>query len=109
MTLEVTIQRVGVISIHIDLSEHGEGDSVGEGAELSNFFFRPWFLTAELVARKSENKKPPISEAMKDPLKSGILRGKSALASDVHDEEHLTSILFKGCRRSIDSFDGYFV
>src|ERR1700731_4368313 len=79
-----------VIAIDIDLGKHRKADGKIAGAELLDLRGVAGLLAAELVARKSENRKAARCEFLIQRLEPLVLRGKPARARGVDDQQDLT-------------------
>src|ERR1700722_11356674 len=80
---------MGAIAIDVDLGEHRKGDGIIGGAELFDLPGIARLLAAELVARKSQHRKAARAERLMQRLETLILRGESAGAGGVDDQENL--------------------
>src|SRR5450631_1210940 len=88
--LQIVEQRVRVATIDVDLGKHRKGDGIIAGAELLDLRGVTGFLAPELVTRKPENGKAARVERLMQRLEALVLRGKSARARGVDDQQHLT-------------------
>src|SRR5688572_20272628 len=79
-------------AVHVDLGEQRKRDVVRRGAEPLNLGLRARLLPAELIAGKAEYDQSVILVRAEQRFEALVLRGKSALARDVHDEERLSAI-----------------
>src|SRR5260370_36802396 len=79
-----------VIAVDIDLGKHRKSDGVVAGAELFDLRGVAGLLAAELVARKSENRKAPQAKRLMQRLEALVLRRESASARGVDDQQDLT-------------------
>ena len=82
-----------VAAVHVDLAEHRKFDAVVDLAELFDFCLRAWLLCAKLVAGESEDHKPLVFVFFVDCLKTGVPRGKAALARGVDDGHYFAFVL----------------
>ena len=83
---EVYIERVRVAAVNLNLSEEGEGDVVGEIAEVFDLRLVPRFLMSKLVTGEAEDGKALFPVSAVERFQPGILRGEAALAGDVDDQ-----------------------
>src|SRR6185295_8029814 len=83
-------QRVLVAAVDVDLGEHRKGDGILARTKLLDLFRVARFLTAELVAGKSEHREAAGTERLMQRLEALILRGEAAGARGVDDQENLT-------------------
>ena len=88
--LEELVERVGLGAVHIDFGENGKGHAIILLAECADFSFRPWLLSAELVAGKGKRCKATLHVRTVKLFEARVLRGKSALAGGVDDEQNLS-------------------
>lgn len=85
------IERAARRPVHVLFSQHRETDLVGGRAESRNLFGSSRLLAAELVARRAEHYQPSVAKVTIYPLERPELGRVSALAGDVHHEDHLPS------------------
>src|SRR5437762_226155 len=78
--LQMTIERMSVLPIHVDPGEHGEAHAVIFLAEGSYLSGAARLLRSELVAGKAEDIQSAGLMSTVELLETGILRSKSALA-----------------------------
>ena len=52
---ELLVQRCGFSTVDINFREQVERDIVFRLTEFDDFFFGPWFLSAELIAREAND------------------------------------------------------
>ena len=90
LALQILIQRMRIAAVDVDLGEHRKGDGIVAGAELLDLRGVAGFLAAELVAGKSEHRKAARAEGLLQRLEALVLRGESAGARGVDDQQHLT-------------------
>src|SRR5471032_1404064 len=96
--------------VHVDLLEHGERDPVVLLAKAANLSCVPRFLLAELIAGKTQHRKPTIRVTLVQLLQTLVLRREPALARSVHDQQHLALITVHAdgfaaegfCRKRVD-------
>ena len=83
------------VTIHLDLSEDGETDSVLRFTEFSDLLRRAWLLLTELIAGESKHGKATRLIVGIELLQPFILRRKPTLTRGVHDQQHLASELIE--------------
>src|ERR1700738_1981093 len=88
--LQILIERMSVAAVDVDFGKHRKGDGIVAGAELLDLPGVAGFLASELVTRKPENGKAARVKRLMQRLEAIVLRGKSACARGVDDQEHLT-------------------
>src|SRR6185295_10218427 len=86
---QMTVQRMGLAAIDVDLGEHREGHGILRFAELRNLRSVTGFLRAELVAGKTEHGKAAVRILLMQLLQTLVLRRETAGARGVDDQEHL--------------------
>lgn len=82
----------GLVAVHVQLAEHGEGHAIIKLAEGLDLVVGAGILRLELVARESENLKVLWVlrlELLVDLLEALELRGEAALGSGVDGEDDL--------------------
>ena len=80
---------MGVVTVHVDLVEHGEADPVVLLAESTDLVRRAGLLLAELVAGKAENLQALFLQVVIKRFQSLVLRRETALAGGVNNQQHL--------------------
>ena len=103
---EVLVQGDGVVPVHIDLGELGEGDAVPAGAEAVDLLVCAGGLLAELVAGEVQNLQAVLLVEVVEILK-GIVLGREATAGGgVDDEKHLALVRGQGHLFAVLGLDG---
>jgi len=87
--LQPGVERHLVLAVDVGLGELWEHGTVGELAELGDFFVCARSLLAELVAGEVEDFETLVVQAFVHGLEGFVLRGEAATAGSVDDEEHL--------------------
>ena len=75
-----------------ELREHRKRHVVGQLAELRDFLRRPRLLLAEIVAGKTEDRKPLGCKLAIQLFEPFVLRREAAFARDIHHERHLATV-----------------
>jgi len=83
---------VGVVAVHVDLGEHGERDAVVLLAEGRDLVLGARLLVAELVAREAEDGEALAGVLVVQLLQAFVLRGETALAGRVHDQDDVADV-----------------
>src|SRR5690606_33663729 len=91
LVLQPLPQRVGGGAVDLDLGEHREADVVGQRAEIADLVRIARLLVAELVAGKAEHHQALVAVVAPELLQPGVLRGETALAGDVDDQQDLAA------------------
>src|SRR5215216_2737648 len=78
-----------VSPVDVDLGEYRKGDGVSAGAKLLDLPGVTRFLTAELIARKSEHRKAAGAKRLMQHLKTAVLRREPTSACGVDDQQDL--------------------
>src|SRR5207253_3116665 len=91
--LEILVDRRGRGAVDIDLGEKRKLHAVVELAELRDLLLAAGLLRAELIAWKAENLEAARLQFFVQRLESLVLRGESALAGHVHDQQYLVLVL----------------
>src|SRR5260370_12163497 len=86
------VERVALLSVHVNFIEERESDVVFAGTELLDFFVRSRFLGAKLVTGKSKHNEAFVFVLLIDRLKGFVLRSEAAFGSHIYNQEHLPSI-----------------
>ena len=79
---------MGVVAIDVDFLKHGKAHAVVRAAELTDFFSVTGFLSAELIAWKTEYAQPPVTVFLVQRFEPFVLGGKSALACGIYHQQH---------------------
>src|ERR1700733_795289 len=85
-------QRIDVVSNHIDLLGHWEGNTIVLGAELADILARPRLLLAAIVGREPDDHQFGLVLLVKF-FEIGILRRKAAFARSIDDQDLFALIL----------------
>src|SRR5581483_12024197 len=99
---KILIERMGIGAIDVDLLEHRKTDCVIALAKLLDFGSAARLLPTELVAGKTEHRKPPRRIGLLQRLQTLILRGETAGARGVDDQKDLT---LKALQRDVLAFE----
>ena len=92
LRLEEFVERVRLHTVHVDLYEQGEGDTVVSGAELRDLCFAAWLLVPELITGETEHDETPVPEFVVERLQSHVLWREAALARNIDDEQRLAAV-----------------
>src|SRR4030081_3137647 len=76
-------------AVDVDLGEHRKADRIIAGTELLDLAGVTGFLASELVAGKSKHREAARGKLPVQGFEAFILRGKSASARGVDDQENL--------------------
>lgn len=95
LRLEEVVHGVLVRSIHVNLLENGESDTVVELAELSDLLISAGFLASKLVGGESNNLKALVVVLFVQCLQTLVLGGESTLGGDIDNEDNLALQLLK--------------
>src|ERR1700753_540062 len=87
---QISIQWVSVIAVDVDFGKHRKADGVVGGAELLDLAGVAGLLSGELMAGKSQNGKAARRQGPMQRFESLVLRGESASAGGVDDQQDLT-------------------
>ena len=93
LRFEILENRICLASVHLDLVHDGEGDTIVELASRFCIAACAWFLTRKLVAGEAKYHQALVFVLLIELFELGKLGGKSAFASRVDDEQHLTFVL----------------
>ncbi len=99
--LEELEDRVGVLAVDIDLRAQREGHAVVDAAELLDVGIIAGLLVGELPTWEPEHDETLRAIRLVKFLQPVVLRGESALAGGVHDQEGLPAELVQ-----VDGFAG---
>lgn len=89
-----------------DLGEKGKGDGVLAGAEVGDLLIGARLLAGEIVGGKPEDDEAPIFVPLVDRFERRVLRGETAFAGDVHDEEYFAGVVGERGGRAGDGGEG---
>ena len=78
--LVVPVERVCILTVHVDLRHHREGDVVLHSAERGDLSLGAWFLIAELITGKPSTANPLAVRACSSS-QTGILVNPHRLAT----------------------------
>src|SRR5450432_3300558 len=101
-------------AIDLQPGKHRKGDAETFAAEASDLAFGTEFLIQELIAGKAQYREPMWLQSLIEALQPLILRGQSAMAGGVDDQEH-PALPFRqgnglaaqqGCGKVIDAHGG---
>ena len=93
LRFEILEYGIRLAAVHLDLVHDGEGDPIVELASGFCIAARAWFLTRKLVAGEAKYHQALVFVLLIELFELGKLRGESAFASRVDDEQHLTFVL----------------
>jgi len=94
-----------VVSLDRELLHHWERDVVLFRAEGLDLFVGPWFLAHEVVGWNADNDQPSILVFLIEGFESRVLRGKSATAGHVDQEQNLPMVFGERRRLPVDGFE----
>src|SRR6185312_4228838 len=93
LVLQISVERVRIGPVDVDLGEHREADAVIYLAELADLVLAARLLVAKLVAREAEHGEALGVKLFVELLQPLILRREPAFARGVDDEQHLSAIV----------------
>ncbi len=105
LRLQVFVERVRVLAVHLDLCEHRKADAVVPSTELLDLDLTTRLLLSELITGKTEHHESPVLEFVVERLQSCVLRREAALARDVDDEQGLTAVNVHLLRFAVDGHE----
>ena len=88
---QVTIKRMCLRTVDIDLRKQWKRHSVVQTAETQNFALGPGLLSSELIAGESQNHEALILVLFIKGFQSLVLRSESAFAGDVDDQQNFST------------------
>ena len=91
-----------MITVDVDLGEHGEVYVVVIGRKGKNLFICPWFLVCKLVAGETQDAETVVGKLLMKRTQTCVLRRKASSAGDVDNEGNLAFVL-----REVDVFADY--
>ena len=89
----MTVQRVRIGAVDVDLGKQRKSDMKARGTELADGFAVARLLPAELVARKPEHAEPLVPVLPVQGFKAGVLRRKTAFTGGIDDQQHLAAVI----------------
>src|ERR1700678_1942641 len=89
---EELVERRRAGALYRNLGVHRESDLVLGTAEGLDFFIRARLLPAEIVGGEPEDHEALVFVLLVDLFQAGVLRSVSALACDVHNQNHFATI-----------------
>jgi hypothetical protein len=87
---------MGIWSVHIELRKKREGHTKISFADLLHCLVGLWFLTEELIARKSEHHEVIMRVGVPEFLEFLELWCETALGGSIDDEEDFSLVLTHG-------------
>ena len=90
-SLEIAIECVSMVSVHIDLRKKGEGHSEIHLADLFDRLICLRFLIQELIARESEYHEVIMRVGIPESFELFELTRETTLCRGIHDEEDFAS------------------
>lgn len=90
---KLSVERVSIGTIDLDLREHGKSDRVTFGAKFCDFLFGSGFLQAKLIARKAKHTKPLTSVSFIEGLKALVLGRVSATTCCIYNQQDVISVM----------------
>src|SRR5699024_8927463 len=88
-----SVERMGTLSVDLDLREHREVDTEVDRAELGDLGLAAGLLMHELVAGETHHHQALIAELLVQLLQALVLRRESALAGGVDHQHHRTEVI----------------
>src|SRR5690348_9639883 len=99
--LEVSIKRMRVRAIDVDLGKQRERHRVLRRTEVADFLGVAWLLVPELVAGKAQHLETAILVRAVQRFKALVLRRESALRGHVDDQQSLAAIRIELLRHAV--------
>ena len=96
LALHPLIHRLHLVSIHVRLPQHREGDTIIHLAELLDLVVGPWILGAELVAGEAEEDELVGvlgGDFLIEVFQALELRREAAFGGRVDDEDYFAAVL----------------
>ena len=109
LRFEILEYRICFTAVHLNLVHDGEGDTIVELAGGFGITARARFLTSKLIAREAQYHQPLVFVLLVELFEFGKLRGESAFAGCVDDEQHLAFVLRERVRRTFAGDGGEIV
>lgn len=106
---QVLIERRRVFALDRELVHDGEGDVVLAGAKGLDLLIGAGLLSAEIVGRDSDDDQALSLVFFVDSFKGSVLRGESAAAGDVDQEQNFAVKLGERGRLSVDGLESEIV
>jgi len=103
---EELIERRLVVAFYGELGHHGEADVVLLGAEGLDLRVGAGLLGHEVVGGHSDDDQPPIFVFLVEGFESGVLRGESAAAGYVDQEQDFAVEIGEPGGLAVDGFEG---
>lgn len=100
---------MGAVAIDFDFFKQRKGHAVIAFAKAANFIGRARFLRAELVAREGQHFDALVLELLIYLFQPLVLRGKTAVAGGVDDQQDLALVLFEIDRLAVQAGGGKIV
>src|SRR5208282_5372179 len=92
------IQRSLVVALDRDLRIQGKLDAVLGGTEGLDLLVGAWFLRHKIIGGEAGDDQPLVLILFVNRFQPLVLRGKSALAGDVDDQQYFALEVRKGQR-----------